>query len=353
MTKVSIIIPIYNMDAYLGACLDSVLGQSLEDIEIICVNDGSTDGSAEIAKHYREQDGRIAYIEQENQGVAQARNAGLKAATGEFVCFMDPDDLYPDTDVLKDLYGGAKENNVKICGGSFSSFSTSSSFVDGTDEVNTVFEGKDWGYVFSEDRLWDYEDYQFDYGFHRFIYDRKMLAENNIKFPPYIRFQDPPFFVNAMMAAGRFYSLARVSYRYRIAHKETNWDGAKLASALRGVTDNLRISQENGLCHLHALTLRRPETIYAHIERELRGECSSDIKALLLELDGHIDGDMIRLSRFGDADIEMVQRLLSNKGKPPFARRAAKAALQKLGLLESARRVLQGSRTNVRGGGRL
>ena len=92
MPKVSIIVPIYNVADYLPKCLDSILAQTLKDIEIICVNDGSTDSSLEILEKYAKLDNRIKIVNQENAGVACARNAGLKAATGEYIGFVDSDD---------------------------------------------------------------------------------------------------------------------------------------------------------------------------------------------------------------------------------------------------------------------
>ena len=91
MVKVSIIIPVYNAEKYLKRCLDSVLSQTLKDIEIICVNDGSTDNSIQILKEYGS---KIKVINQENQGLSVARNTGLKEAKGEFVAFLDSDDYY-------------------------------------------------------------------------------------------------------------------------------------------------------------------------------------------------------------------------------------------------------------------
>lgn len=98
---VSIVVPIYNMEKYLSRCLDSLLGQSLEDIEIICVDDGSTDAGPEILARYADRDRRIKIFTQPNQGVAAARNAGLGRLTGRYLASVDPDDwLEPQTCAL-------------------------------------------------------------------------------------------------------------------------------------------------------------------------------------------------------------------------------------------------------------
>lgn len=91
--EVSVIIPVYNAEQYLERCLDSVLHQSFRNIEIICVNDGSQDGSIKILKKHQKNDKRIRIITQKNAGVSAARNCGLKAANGEFISFVDSDDM--------------------------------------------------------------------------------------------------------------------------------------------------------------------------------------------------------------------------------------------------------------------
>ena len=98
--KVSVIIPCYNVEKYVGQCLDSVRGQTMPDLEIICVNDGSTDSTLDVLNKYAAQDSRIHIISQDNAGLSVARNAGLKYASGEYIAFLDPDDF-----VASDYYG--------------------------------------------------------------------------------------------------------------------------------------------------------------------------------------------------------------------------------------------------------
>lgn len=93
-TKISIIVPVYNVAEYLPRCLESCIRQTLHDIEIICVDDGSTDNSLEILRHYARMDNRILVIHQENKGLPGARNTGLAAAHGDFIMFLDSDDYY-------------------------------------------------------------------------------------------------------------------------------------------------------------------------------------------------------------------------------------------------------------------
>lgn len=111
--KVSIIIPIYNVQDYLKECLDSIVNQTLEDIEIICINDGSTDDSLNILNEYTTKDNRFIIISQENQGQGVARNKGIEVATGKYVLFVDPDD-YIDLKTCEIVYNKFLETNADI-----------------------------------------------------------------------------------------------------------------------------------------------------------------------------------------------------------------------------------------------
>jgi len=111
--KVSVIIPIYNTEPYLRECLESAVNQTLRDIEIICVNDGSTDGSPAILNEYADKDRRIKIINQENKGAGAARNAGLQTAVGEYLSFLDSDDYFMNS-MLEKAYKKAKKNDADI-----------------------------------------------------------------------------------------------------------------------------------------------------------------------------------------------------------------------------------------------
>ena len=106
--SISVIIPVYNVAPWLKECLDSVLNQTFRDMEIIIVDDGSTDSSPEIIKEYAEKDNRIIAIRKENGGLGSARNVALKMAKGEYIAFVDSDDkIHPE--VYTKLYEKAKK----------------------------------------------------------------------------------------------------------------------------------------------------------------------------------------------------------------------------------------------------
>lgn len=112
MVKVSVILPIYNVAPYLDETFTSLLSQTLQDIEIIAVNDGSEDNSEDIIKKYAQQDARISYYTQTNQGQSVARNLALQHATGEYIYMMDSDDVLDDPEALRICYEYAERNKA-------------------------------------------------------------------------------------------------------------------------------------------------------------------------------------------------------------------------------------------------
>ncbi len=275
--KVSVIIPVYNVETYLRQCLDSVAGQTLGEIEVICVDDGSQDGSGKILDEYQQHDSRFRVVHQVNEGVSAARNLGIEMATGEFVAFMDPDDYYPDAQVLSELYHAAKEHGVLVAGGSLGEVRRGRLFFDFQDDLRD--------YVFERDCMTEYGEFQFDFGWIRFIYSRELLEKNRLRFPPYRQFEDPPFHVRAMMAAGRFYQMKRCSYCYRCGHKSVRWTAERAVDLLQGVTDNLNISSEARLAKLHSLSVKRiEETFYpalCEVMTQGNRQCLDVLEALL------------------------------------------------------------------------
>lgn len=113
MSKVSVVIPIYNVEDYLKECLDSIIQQSYKNLEIILINDGSTDNCKLICEKYRDKDQRVILINQNNKGLSHSRNEGMALATGEYISFVDSDDIIQPS-MISDLVKIAKENNADI-----------------------------------------------------------------------------------------------------------------------------------------------------------------------------------------------------------------------------------------------
>lgn len=110
---VTVIIPVYNVEKYIKKCIESVINQSYQSIEIILIDDGSTDGSAKLCKEYANLDSRIRFMHQSNKGVSAARNLGIDSAKGKYICFVDADD-YVDEDYIQFMVRGLKEFNVDL-----------------------------------------------------------------------------------------------------------------------------------------------------------------------------------------------------------------------------------------------
>lgn len=136
MCKVSVIIPIYNMEQYIHECMDSVCSQTIySDIEIICIDDGSTDKTLELLERYQRKFNNIIILTQKNNGAGAARNLGLVMAKGEFVHFMDADDSYYSKNALENLYLTAKREDVVVCGGSMLLYSEGRKFYPQNSDV--------------------------------------------------------------------------------------------------------------------------------------------------------------------------------------------------------------------------
>ena len=122
--KITVIVPVYNVENYLNKCLDSILKQTYQNLEIIVVNDGSTDNSGTICQEYAQKDNRIVYIEKENGGLSDARNAGLDRTTGSYITFVDSDD-WIEQDYVETLYKKIVEYQADIAVGNYYSFNES------------------------------------------------------------------------------------------------------------------------------------------------------------------------------------------------------------------------------------
>ena len=119
--KISVIVPVYNVELYLERCLESIVKQTLTDIQIIIVNDGSTDNSLDIIKKYAQYDDRFIVVSQENRGSSAARNKGLKIASGDFIAFVDGDD-YISSEMYMTMYNSAIKNSADVVVCQFSKF---------------------------------------------------------------------------------------------------------------------------------------------------------------------------------------------------------------------------------------
>lgn len=217
MVKVSVIIPVYNVENYLEECLDSIINQTLKDIEIICINDGSTDNSLEILNDYACSDVRLKIINQENEGQGAARNQGIKLSQGEYIYFMDSDDIL-ELSALEELYNMSKSMDLDIL------IFKLINFDDGSHEKYTSkyyempFLKKYEGKIFNYNKLGQ-KAMDIAVSPPGKLFKRSLIF--SMKFPEGLIFEDNYFFAEAMLKAKRVSFLNKHFYNHRIRNDST------------------------------------------------------------------------------------------------------------------------------------
>ena len=213
--KVSVVIPIYNVEKYLGECLESVINQTLQEIEIICVNDQSTDNSLRIAKEYEEKDSRIKVISnKQNGGLSYARNVGTNYAEGEYIYYLDSDDVL-EPEALKELYDVALKDNLDVV-----FFDSEMFFEKGIEErpidlfcARDVYNGIITGRQFLK-QCFENGDIREPVWIQ--FYKKDFLEKNNIRFYNGILHEDILFTFQIFMKAERMKCINTVYHKYRI-----------------------------------------------------------------------------------------------------------------------------------------
>ena len=214
MAKVSIIIPTYNVEPYLEECMESVVRQTLRDIEIICINDGSTDHSLEILQRFAAGDDRVVIVDKENGGYGMAMNIGISRASGEYIGIVEPDDFVP-LSMYEDLYQVAAENDLDFVKADFYRFSRAGngnmdlkyySLSEFPEDYNKVFNPSETPAAI-----------KFVMNTWSGIYRRTFLEEHHIRHQetPGASFQDNGFFFQTFVFAKRAMILDRPYYMNR------------------------------------------------------------------------------------------------------------------------------------------
>lgn len=208
MVKVSIVMPVYNGSDFIKRSINTVLEQTLKDVELICVNDESTDNSLEILEDLQKEYDFIKIINQKNSGSGKARNNGINNATGEYIAFLDVDDIFVDKDALEKMYTTAVNNNADMV-------SANLVRVSNEDEIEENFNYAQKNYMyFSEDCEIQPEEYGIPWAFYKNIFKRSFLNKFNIRFPNLARGQDPVFLAEILTKVNQVYAVNTDLYGY-------------------------------------------------------------------------------------------------------------------------------------------
>ena len=238
--KVSIIIPVYNPGELLNRCLDSASNQTLKDIEIICIDDGSSDGSLDILNRYAKNDSRFKVLSQPNLGAGIARNKGLEYANGEYIVFLDSDD-YIESDMCECLYNHAKRLDSDLV-----LFNNRWYLGDNSTRDFIHFDS------FEEDPKTFVFDYRFIHnkvlsGFFGVIwtkfYKKSFLEDNNIGFPSHKLYNDLEFHIKSVLLAKRIAYCPKIFYHYnKLGHPslQTKYVGKREAIVFYDVMVGIR-----------------------------------------------------------------------------------------------------------------
>lgn len=211
--QVSVIIPVYGAEKYIQKCLDSIEQQTIKNLEIICVDDGSLDRSVEIIEFYQSKYNNIKLYRQENLGAGAARNVGIERAAGEYLAFVDPDDYYYSDTALECLYFAAVKNDADICAGNVT-------YVDDKGSAYLPEVALEW-YI-DRPGIVSGKNYQCPYCHVKNIFKKEFLKKNHLFYPLYRRGEDPPFMLRAISLAKVIYCVTDVVYAYRKIKKDAS-----------------------------------------------------------------------------------------------------------------------------------
>lgn len=238
MAKISILVPVYNVERYIGACLDSILGQTYTDFEIICMDDGSTDSSGMILDRYATKDARIRVIHKENSGYGNTMNEAVRAANGKYIGIVESDDsiepdmfqVYYDTMIQYDL-DMVKSDFYMVRGSEEEMKKKYVALTDNEMMYNRVIDpNQELGSYFLEKYTWNA------------LYKKELLTENNIKYneTPGASYQDNGFWFQTFYWAKRVMFLNRPFYNYRIDNEGASAFSKQKVYAMKNEFDFIR-----------------------------------------------------------------------------------------------------------------
>lgn len=208
MVKLSIIMPVFNASKFLGMSLNSVFNQTFGDFEVICVNDGSTDNSLKLLEDFAKKHDCIKIFSITNSGSGKARNYGIQQAGGEYIAFLDADDIFIDKTALEKMMGIATGNDADMVAANLKRIKQ-----DATIEENYDFKNALFTYFTGEDVIKPNE-YGIPWAFYKNIYKKSFITEHDISFPDLKRGQDPIFLAKVLTEIEKIYVVDVDLYGY-------------------------------------------------------------------------------------------------------------------------------------------
>lgn len=292
--KISVIVPVYNVENYLAECLDSIINQSLKDIEIICINDGSKDSSKKILEEYQYRDDRIIILNKFNAGYGAACNCGLKLANGEYIAIVEPDDFI-DWKMYEELYNLAKSQDADIVKSAYYEYWDAN---NNSDEKIVKINWSD-DYKMPDEKFKIEECPQLLY-FHpsiwSCIYKNSFLRKNNINFvePKGAGWADNPFQVKTLCLANKILYTDKAYYYYRISNPNSSSSVVNInnpfdrSDEVHNFLDSKNIKNENLLAHLYKREFGYIDIVLACITPDMVNFAYNKITNLLSRMDENI-----------------------------------------------------------------
>lgn len=294
LVKVSVIVPVYNVEDYIRECLDSLCYQTLVDIEIICINDGSTDKSLEILREYESKNPKITVYSQENKGLSGARNAGMKHATGEYIYFIDSDDMLIPT-ALERMYSVSKRRSLDILLFKLINFD---------DETKEKSKSRYYDMKFLKEKvgedIFSHEDvgndlFRIAVTIQGKLFKRELIED--MQFIEGLIFEDNPFFIESFFRAERVYFLDEYLYLKRersgsitSTHNEQFLDYISISNILIDICKRYGV-YEKYKEGLYSKTLGNVYFRFSEVDDEFKDEYFQKIKQDFTDKKDEYDND--------------------------------------------------------------
>lgn len=316
MPAISIIIPVYNTKIYLKQCLDSVINQTFKDIEIICIDDGSTDGSLDILQSYAKQDKRFVILKQEHKGAGEARNNGMNIAKGKYIQFLDSDDWF-ELNMLENMYNNAEKYSTDILVCSSRKVDDSGNIIEKDNPnspinlaitpINKVFCAREYKqniFTLFTPILWNK------------LYLKDFLHSNNIKFSKLKIYEDVPFVHSSVICADKIFVLNKefINYRYNRAGSLANLRPSKTIEVVKSCIELKQFLEQKNLFKefedAYNLALKN------HIQSEISFCNSEQYKSFLISLKELIPNDWQKIQsaiRYDYITLDYLYKIVGNK----------------------------------------